>query len=271
MSSQSQATRSSWKGSITFGMVSVPVKLYTATEQRKVAFNMVHGECATRTRSQTQCPTCERDVERSEVVKGYDTGDGYVLLTDDDFDGLPLRSTRAVEVIAFIPSDMVPRVMLDKPYFVGPDGDTGQKAYQLLESAMSLVEGGLVAVAKIARSGRESICIIEPYDTGVMALYQLVWPDEVRAVEAIQTGIDQTIEISDEERLLAQELVQAMSQPDAAVLFEQEDDYRKALMSVIEAKQEGREPAKLPKAEKKAGPVMLDALRASVQAAKKAA
>src|SRR3990167_6431679 len=99
---QNQATHASWKGAITFGMVSVPVKLYTATEERKVSFHQVHEACGVRTRSQTVCPSCDRTIERSEIVKGYEEGGELTLVTEADLEGLPLRSTRNIDVLAFV-------------------------------------------------------------------------------------------------------------------------------------------------------------------------
>jgi len=259
--SRTQATHASWKGSITFGMVSVPVKLYTATEERKVAFNMVHGECGTRSKSLTWCPSCDRTIERSETVKGYDSGGQMVLLSEEDFEGLPLRSTRSIDVIAFVPSETVPQIMLDKPYFVAPSEDVGQKAFALLRDAMNL---DVVAIAKLSRGGKEWLCAIRAYGR-LLALHYLVWPDEVRAIDALEQTVED-VPVSDEELQLAADLVKAMTRPDAAVLEEQHDGYREALLQVIEAKLEGREPVKLPTPQR-AGADLMAALKASVDAA----
>ena len=261
--SRTQATHASWKGSITFGMVSVPVKLYSATEERKVAFNMVHGECGTRTKSKTFCPGCDRDVERSEIVKGYDAGGQMVVLTDEDFDGLPLRSTRSIDVIAFVPSETVPQIMLDKPYFVAPAEDVGQKAFALLRDAMNLE---VVAIAKLSRGGKEWLCAIRAYGR-LLALHYLVWPDEVRAIDALEQTLED-VPVSEEEQQLAADLVKAMTRPDAGVLEEQHDGYREALLQVIEAKLAGREPVKLPQPKAAGAANLMAALKASVEAAK---
>jgi len=260
--SRTQATHASWKGSITFGMVSVPVKLYTATEERKVAFNMVHGECGTRTRSKTFCPGCDREVERTEIVKGYDAGGQMVILSDEDFDGLPLRSTRSIDVIAFIPSESVPPIMLDKPYFVAPAEDVGQKAFALLRDAM----GETVAIAKLSRGGKEWLCAIRAYGR-LLALHYLVWPDEVRAIDALEQTVE-NVALGIEERQLASDLVAAMTRSNASILEEQQDGYREALLQVIEAKLEGREPVKLPQPRAAGAANLLTALKASVEAAK---
>jgi len=261
--SRTQATHASWKGSITFGMVSVPVKLYTATEERKVAFNMVHGECGTRTKSKTFCPGCERDIERSEIVKGYSAvGGPMVVLTDEDFEGLPLRSTRSIDVIAFVPSETVPQIMLDKPYFVAPAEDVGQKAFALLRDAMNL---DVVAIAKLSRGGKEWLCAIRAYGR-LLALHYLVWPDEVRAIDALEQTVED-VPVSAEELQLAADLVKAMTRPDAGVLEEQQDGYREALLQVIEAKLEGREPVTFPQPKAAGGADLMAALKASVEAA----
>jgi len=258
---QNQATHASWKGAITFGMVSVPVKLYTATEERKVSFHQVHEACGVRTRSQTVCPSCDRTIDRAEIVKGYEEGGELTIVTDADLEGLPLRSTRNIDVLAFVPADSVPLLMLDKGYYVGPSDDSGQKAFALLRDAM----GENVAVAKIGRSGREAVCVIRSHGR-VMVLHHLSWADEVRATGSIEASL-MDVEISDEERELAQQLVAALSQADGSIIEAQEDGYRAALLSIIEAKREGREPLQMPTPEKKAGGDLMAALKASVAAA----
>jgi len=258
---QNQATHASWKGAITFGMVSVPVKLYTATEERKVSFHQVHEACGVRTRSQTVCPSCDRTIDRAEIVKGYEEDGELTVVTEADLDGLPLRSTRNIDVLAFVPAESVPLLMLDKGYYVGPDGDVGQKAFALLRDAM----GENVAVAKIGRAGREAVCVIRAHGR-VMVLHHLSWADEVRATDAIEAGL-MDVEISEEERELARQLVSPLSQHDASIIESQEDGYRAALLSIIEAKREGRELLQLPKAEKREAGDLMAALKASVAAA----
>jgi DNA end-binding protein Ku len=252
--------RSIWNGVISFGMVSIPVKLYTATQSKDISFHLLHKECGTRLQQLRWCPTHERPVEWSEVSRGYEYArDEHVILTEEDFEKLPLPSTQTVELSAFVKAEEIDPVYYEKSYYLEPDAK-GIKPFALLMTALR--EKGLTGLAKIAVRNKEQLCALRPMD-GTLILETLFYPDEIR-VEKTELP---DIKISDKELEMAYTLIDLLSED-----FEPEkykDEYREALMKVIEAKLEGEE---LPEVAA-AGPAkvtdIMSALRASVEAAKK--
>lgn len=255
--------RSSSSGMITFGMVSVPVRLYPMISDKSVRFNNLHAVCGGRTKSPTHCPACAVDVETSELVKGISIGGQVVQLTPEDLESLPLTSSKAIEITGFVDEDDVPFYRFDHSYFLGPDDrqKVGQRAFQLLHPA--LVEAGKCGIARMARSGKESLVIIRPAGR-VLALSHLHWQAEVNDVAAVEETLDKT-ELSETERQMAVTLVGAM--PDAGDdLVSAEDGYRAAVDALVETKLQGGtiQPIAAP------APPMLDlvaALKASLEAA----
>jgi DNA end-binding protein Ku len=252
--------RSIWNGVISFGMVSIPVKLYTATQSKDISFHLLHKECNTRLQQLRWCPTHERAVEWSEVVRGYEYArDEHVILTEEDFEKLPLPSKQTVELSAFVKAEEIDPVYYEKSYYLEPDAK-GIKPFALLMTALR--EKGLTGIAKIAVRNKEQLCALRPMD-GTLILETLFYPDEIR-VEKTELP---DVTISDKELEMAYTLIDLLSEE-----FEPEkykDEYRDALMKLIEAKLEGEE---LPEVAA-AGPAkvtdIMSALRASVEAAKK--
>ncbi len=252
--------RSIWNGVISFGMVSIPVKLYTATQSKDISFHLLHKECNTRLQQLRWCPTHERAVEWSEVVRGYEYArDEHVILTEEDFEKLPLPSKQTVELSAFVKAEEIDPVYYEKSYYLEPDAK-GIKPFALLMTALR--EKRLTGIAKIAVRNKEQLCALRPMD-GTLILETLFYPDEIR-VEKTELP---DVTISDKELEMAYTLIDLLSEE-----FEPEkykDEYRDALMKLIEAKLEGEE---LPEVAA-AGPAkvtdIMSALRASVEAAKK--
>ncbi len=252
--------RSIWNGVISFGMVSIPVKLYTATQSKDISFHLLHKECNTRLQQLRWCPTHERAVEWSEVARGYEYArDEHVILTEEDFEKLPLPSKQTVELSAFVKAEEIDPVYYEKSYYLEPDAK-GIKPFALLMTALR--EKGLTGIAKIAVRNKEQLCALRPMD-GTLILETLFYPDEIR-VEKTELP---DVKISDKELEMAYTLIDLLSEE-----FEPEkykDEYRDALMKLIEAKLEGEE---LPEVAA-AGPAkvtdIMSALRASVEAAKK--
>jgi DNA end-binding protein Ku len=255
--------RSMWKGAISFGLVTVPVKLYTATEQRDVSFRQVHVEDGGRIHFRRVCSVDGEEVPFADVAKGYELPDGeMVVLTDDDLAHLPLPSARSIEVLNFSPADQVDPILWNRSYYVEPE-PAGTRAYVLLREALDRT--GKVAVTKVALRQRESLATLRSHD-GVLVLETMLWPDEIRAADF--PFLDQDIDVRAQELRMATSLVDSMSED-----FDPEqyhDEYREALQQVIEAKVEGREvtPAPEPAAEEEPAS-LLDALQASLDAATK--
>jgi DNA end-binding protein Ku len=254
--------RSIWKGAISFGLVTIPVKLYSATEQRDIAFHQVHREDGGRIRYRRVCTKDGEEVPYSDIAKGYELPSGeMVILTDEDFANLPLSTSRRIDVMTFAPMEQLDPIYFNKSYYLEPDAQ-GTKPYVLLRDALE--DSGKVAVVKIALRQRESLGTLRARD-GVFVLETMLWPDEVREVEF--PFLEEDVDIRPQELQMASSLIDSMSGDfDPA---EYKDAYREALQEVIEAKVEGKEIVAQPEEEAPAAADLLSALRASVEAAKK--
>ncbi|MEU9888333.1 Ku protein [Sphaerisporangium sp. NPDC051011] len=255
--------RSIWKGAISFGLVTIPVKLYSATEQKDVTFHQVHREDAGRIKYKRVCSIDGEEVQYSDIAKGYELPGGeVVVLTDEDFADLPLSTSRRIDVLQFTPADRIDPILFNKSYYLEPE-NTGVKPYILLREALERT--GQVAIVKVALRQRESLATLRIRD-GVFVLETMLWPDEVR-----EPGFqfkDEDIEVRPQELRMAESLIETMAgEFDPS---EYRDSYREALQEVIEAKIQGKELAR-PEVPEQAGPAvdLMAALRASVDAAKR--
>ena len=255
--------RSIWKGAISFGLVSIPVKLYSATEERDIAFRQVHREDGGRIRYQRVCTSCGKEVQYADIAKGYEMSDGsIVVLTDEDFEAVPITSNRMIDVVQFVPLESLDPIYFSKSYYLEPE-KAGIKPYVLL--ARALEESGKVAVVKVALRQREALAAVRVRD-GVFVMETMLWPDEVR--EASFGFLEDDVEVRPQELAMAGTLIESLSgefDPE-----EHHDRYREALEEVIEAKVAGHELV-APAARPDEGGAVVDlmaALRASVDAAK---
>ncbi|MBV9099174.1 MAG: Ku protein [Frankiaceae bacterium] len=255
--------RSIWKGSISFGLVSIPVKLYSATEERDVSFHQVHREDGGRIRYKRVCQIDGEEVPYSDIAKGYELPSGeVVVLTDDDFADLPLTTSRSIDVLEFVPLEQVDPIYFAKSYYLEPEG-AGAKPYVLLREALE--KSGRVALVKIALRQRETLATVRVRD-GVFVLEMMLWPDEIR--EPAFGFLDDDIDLREQELAMAQSLIDTLSgdfQPE-----QYSDNYREALQALIEAKVAGREVVAPVEPAADTGTVvdLMAALRASVEAAK---
>jgi DNA end-binding protein Ku len=259
-----EPVRTIWKGAVSFGLVTIPVKLYSATEERDVAFHQVRRSDGSRIRYKRVAEADGEEVPYSEIAKGYELPTGQtVVLTDDDFANLPLASQRTVEVLQFVPLDEVDPIYFAKSYYLEPEG-VGTKPYVLLRDALE--KSGRVAVVKVALRQRETLATLRVRD-GVLVLETMLWPDEVRTPEF--AFLDEDIEVKGPELKMAESLIDALSGEFDPTQYT--DAYREALESLIEAKVEGAEVVEAPGEAPTAGSVvdLMAALRASVEAAKK--
>ncbi|TDC78184.1 Ku protein [Actinomadura sp. 7K507] len=255
--------RSIWKGAISFGLVTIPVKLYSATEQRDVRFHQVHREDGGRIKYKRTCTVDGEEIPYSDIAKGYELPSGdMVILTDEDFAELPLTSSRRIDVLQFVEAAEVDPIYFAKSYYLEPDAQ-GAKPYVLLRDALE--NSGQVAIVKIAIRQRESLATLRVRQ-GVFVLETMLWPDEVRTPDF--PFLDEDIEVRKQELSMATSLIESMEgEFDPS---EYKDAYREALQAVIDAKVEGREVARpAEEAEEEPAADLLSALRASVEAAKK--
>jgi DNA end-binding protein Ku len=255
--------RAIWKGAVSFGLVSVPVKLYSATESHDVAFRQVHESDGGRIKYQRVCSIDGEEVPYSEIAKGYETEDGeMVILTDDDMASMPSTSSREIAVEKFVPSDQIDPMLFEKSYYLEPE-KTGAKPYALLRQA--LLEADRMAVVTVALRQRTSVAVLRVRDD-VIVLQTMMWPDEIRTPDfSVETG-----EVKDSEVKMATMLVETLAGDFDASDYE--DDYADAVKEVVKAKIEGGEIKRTPTSTKTGGEVvdLLAALQRSVAAAKTA-
>src|SRR3954447_21252370 len=260
---ENRRMRSIWKGALSFGLVSIPVKLYSATQSNDVSFHQVHEKDGGRIRYKRVCEVDGEEVRYEDIAKGYELPSGEtVVLNDEDFDALPLPTTRAVDVVQFVPAEQVDPIYFNKSYYLEPDAH-GLKPYVLLRDALENSER--VAVVKVALRNRESLATIRVRD-GVLVLETMLWPDEIR--DADFSFLDDDVEVRPQELQMAESLIETMTDDFDPTQFS--DQYREALEEVISAKIEGRDLV-APKEPKAKGEVvdLMAALKASVESARK--
>ena len=256
--------RAIWKGAVSFGLVSVPVKLYSATESHDISFRQVHAKDGGRIKYKRVCSLDGEEVEYADIAKGYETDDGQmVVLTDEDLAELPSASSREISVEKFVPREQIDPIYFDKPYYLEPD-KSAAKPYALLREAIR--EADRMAVVTVSLRNRMTTAVLRVRDD-VIVLQTMLWPDEVRTPDF--AGLDATDSAAKPQELkMAHMLVETLAgdyQPD-----EYEDDYATAVGALVQAKLEGGEVKQAPREEKKAGEVvdLLAALQRSVDAAK---
>jgi DNA end-binding protein Ku len=229
------AARSTGSTTISFGLVSIPIKLYTATQSQSVGFNMLHQECGSRVKQQLMCPVHERVIERDETVKGFEVSKGqYVVFSGEELAKLEAEKTNTVEIVEFVPAASVDFVQIEKTTYLGPDKG-GHKAYNLLGHAMRQTE--VVAVGRYNARGKSYVVMIRPYQKG-LALHQLYYADEVRPFDDVEIGDD--VRFSSAEEDLAEKLIETLRQ-DAFDPTRYRDDYSDRVREAAEQKAEGME------------------------------
>ncbi len=255
--------RSIWKGAISFGLVTIPVKLYSATETKDVSFHQVRRSDGSRIKYKRVAAVDGEEVAYGDIAKGFELSNGEtVVLTDEDFKDLPLTTSRTIDVLQFVPLEQLDPIFFEKSYYLEPD-KAGTKPYVLLRDALE--QSGRVAVVKVALRNRESLAALRVRD-GVFVLETMLWPDEVRTPDF--GFLDEDVEVRAQELAMAGSLIETLTGEFDASQYK--DSYREALEAVIEAKVEGREVVQPADTQPTAGTVvdLMAALRASVEAAK---
>ncbi len=232
--------RSIGSTTISFGLVSIPVKLYTATHSESVSFNMLHKECNTRVKQQLYCPTHEQVIERDDTVKGYEIAKGqYVIFTNEELRRLEAERTNTIDIVQFVPEETVDFIQIEKTHYLGPDKG-GHKAYTLLGATMRDAE--VVAIGRYNARGKSYVVMIRPYEKG-LALHQLYYADEVHAFSEVDLGAD--VRIQDAERELALKLVEQL-RADAFDARDFRDETSDRIREAAEQKAQGMEIATAP-------------------------
>jgi DNA end-binding protein Ku len=249
-----------WKGHLTFGLVTIPVKLYTATDSKDIRFRLLHRSCMTPIQNKRYCPHHEAIVEWNDVVRAYEYAKGkFVPVTEDELDHVPLETAGTVSVTAFVNLEEIDPIYYERSYYLAPD-EGGQKAFRLLHDVLG--EAARVAVGKVVIKEKEHLVSVRPHD-GTLVMAILYYADEVRSIEDIPELPVQT-KIHPNEKKMALQLVEGLTASFNPA--EYHDDYREALQKVITAKIEGEEVVGVPARKETKVVDLMDALRRSLQA-----
>jgi DNA end-binding protein Ku len=254
--------RAMWKGAISFGLVTIPVSVYPATEEKTLRFNQLHDDDGGRIRMKRTCSIDGEEVGYEHIVKGYEyEKDRYVILTDEDFEAIPVESSRAIDIQQFVQLDEIDPMQYKKSYYLVPE-ETGAKAYALLREALH--RSGKVGIAKVSFRDKEHLAALRFRDDAFV-LETMYWPDEIR--EADFGGVDVSAKVRPNELEMAQTLIENLTADWDPAEFK--DEYREAMLRIVEAKINGEE-IEIVEPEPTAKVVdLMEALKASVAAAKK--
>ncbi len=250
-----------WKGSISFGLVNIPVKMFAATEDKGIRFRNIHKECHTPIKYEQVCPHCGKKVSPEEIVRGYEYEPGrFVIIEDGDLDAIRPNATKSVEIIDFVLLEEIDPIYFTKSYYLSPQ-DTGSKAYNLLREAMN--KTGRIAVARIVIRDKESLAVVRVYKN-LLVLETIYYPDEVRDVRQVP-GLPENVQVAEAELNMATQLISQLTRE-----FEPEkyrNEYREKLMEVISQKAEGNEVVAQPEVGKTNVVDLMQALQASLEQA----
>jgi len=253
--------RALWSGAIAFGLVNIPVKLFAATESKDLSFTTLHATCMTPLKRPYVCPKDNVPVDSKEMVKGYEYAKGqYVILKDEDFDAIPLESSKAIEVVGFVDAEEGSPILRERNYYLGPE-EISLKPFELFRQA--LLRTGKVAVARAVLWKKEQLVAVTPLDGG-LALTTLMYEDERKPLPDLPAT--KPVVISEAEIDLALQLIKTLTMEFDLSRFK--DRYREALMEIIQAKVEGKELPAIVKVEAKPTQDLMAALKASLEAAK---
>jgi DNA end-binding protein Ku len=247
-----------WKGFLSFGLISIPIRLFSAARGERISLNQLHKPCHSRIKMPLFCPTCNRMVERTEIVKGYEyEKDQYVLFNEDELDKIEPDSARTMEILEFVKLEEVDPLYYDASYYVTPE-EEGKKAYHLLLGALE--ESGYCAIAKLTMHQREHIVIVRPRAEG-LTLHTMFYQNELREVS--EYGRKNTTELKDAEKKLATQLIESL-----AAKFEPQkyrDEYQESMRAMIQAKQQGQEIAEVTHPVRAPVIDLMDALKKSLE------
>jgi DNA end-binding protein Ku len=228
--------RATWKGFLKISLVNIPIKVFPATESSgTIAFNQLHGECQTRIQQKRWCPTCDREVPNTEIVKGYEFEKGrYVIMEDEDFEKVRTESTRIIDLVQFADEKSIDPMYVDRTYYLAPDGGMASDAFAVMREGMK----GKVGVGKLALYGREYLVAVKPHERGIV-MYTLHHAAEIRSIDAIDELSSVPAKVKPEEIKLARQVISTFDGP--LNLADYKDEYREGLQEIIDAKIAGKE------------------------------
>lgn len=252
--------RSMWNGSLSFGLVNIPVKMYAATQGKDLSFNQLHRLCHTPIKYEKVCSNCQRAVDGTEIIRGYQYESGrYVIIEDEEWESFAEKSTRTVDILRFVEMGEIDPIYYNKTYYLEPS-ETGGKAYALLQEALSI--SGKIAVAQITIRSKPSLAVVRVYQ-GLLALETIYYPDEIRDQGQL---VGKNVPVQERELQMALSLIASLTEPFDPKQYS--DERRSGLEELIAAKVRGQEIVLVDKAPQDAGaPIdLLAALQASIQA-----
>jgi len=251
-----------WKGHLTFGLISIPLRLHSAARGERVSFNQLHEECHSRIRQPLFCPTCNRMVERDEIVKGYEhEKDQYVLVNEEELEKIAPPSARTMEILEFVPLTEVDPLYFDTSYYAVPE-DAGKKAYHLLVKTME--ESGFAALARLTMHQREYTIVLRPRANG-LTLHTMFYPNEIRQVA--EYGQTDGVEVKAQEKKLAQQLIESLAADFEPAKYR--DTYQEQVKALIQAKLEGKQVTATPQPHLAPVIDLMEALKKSLAAPRK--
>jgi DNA end-binding protein Ku len=252
-----------WKGAVSFGLVNIPVKMYAASEDKSVKFNYLHSKCNTPLKYKRTCPRCNQEVDWEEIVRGYEyQKDKFIALSDEDFESIPMDTTRTIDIMDFCRLEEIDPIYYEKSYYLGPE-ETGKKAYNLLVSALKTTNR--VAVAKVVIRSKQALAALRIYKD-VLIMETMKYPDEVRSQLEVP-GVEKELVVAERELNMATQLVEGMTADFAPEKYT--DDYRTALLDLIQTKLAGAQPAQAQVPPSEGVVDLMESLRASLEAIEK--
>lgn len=254
-----------WKGSVSFGLVNIPVRLFAATEKKNVRFRYLHEPCRTPVEYRKVCPTCNKEIAMEEIVRGYEYEKGrFVIIDESDFARIPAETSRTIAIVDFVRDDEVDPLYYDRSYYLAP-GETGEKAFQLLMQSMA--EAGLVAIIRIVLRSRQALGVLRVYRDS-LALETMFYPDEVRPTSELPQW-NRDLKMQESELEMARQLISNLTAPFSPDKYT--DEYRAALLEIINGKIKGEEVFIASSPEKGEVIDLAEALKASVEATRRGA
>ncbi|WP_245739906.1 non-homologous end joining protein Ku [Thermoflavimicrobium dichotomicum] len=249
-----------WKGSISFGLVNIPIKMYAATEEKDIRFRYLHKECRTPIQNVRMCPHCQKEVPWNEVVKGYEYSDGkFVLMESEELSGLLPNANKAIEILDFVELEEIDPIYFNKTYYLGAQ-DANNKAYALLREALKTSKK--IGVAKVTIRSKQSLAVIRVYGN-CLVMETIFYPDEIRDV-AMVPGVPDEMELPDKELKMAHQLIENLTIPFDPEKYQ--DEYRQAIQQALEKKISAEEVVEAPERKPEKVIDLMAALQASLEA-----
>lgn len=249
-----------WKGSISFGLVNIPVKMFAATENRDIHFKNIHKKCKTPIKNERVCPTCNVKITQEDIVRGYEYEPGhFVIIADEDIDSIKPASAKTVEILDFVNLKEIDPIYFEKSYYLSPQDTGGSKAYSLLRKAME--DTGRIGIARITIRDKQSLAILRVVKN-VLVLETIFFPDEVRDVKQVP-GVPENASIDERELTMAEQLIENLTEEFKPEKYK--DDYREALFEMIQKKIEGEKIVSAPEAPQRNVIDLMAALQASLK------